>query len=83
MKYCVDTPKQGWILKPRQVWNGKDKDFQFTIRGKADSDYAKCPQTSVLKYSIINPRRTVNATLPKMLMKVNWILNCLLIVELF
>ena len=44
MKYCVDTPKRGWYLKPGRKWNG-NKDFKFKINGRSDSDFAKCPVT--------------------------------------
>eukprot|EP00957_Ditylum_brightwellii_P062357 4731680-Ditylum_brightwellii.AAC.1 len=45
MKYCVGTPNRSWKLKPERTWDEKDKSFKFRIRGKADSDYAKCPVT--------------------------------------
>ena len=44
MKYCVDTPKKGWMLKPKRTWDGKSK-FMFQISGRSDSDYVKCPAT--------------------------------------
>gem|GEM_PF-6951265 len=44
MKYCLDYPERGWMLKPSGVWNG-DKDFEFVIRGRSDSNYATCPVT--------------------------------------
>ena len=44
MKYCVDTPKRGWLLKSKRTWDGKSK-FMFQISGRSDSDYAKCPAT--------------------------------------
>jgi hypothetical protein len=45
MKYCVDHPERGWMLKPLRTWNGKDKDFEFIISGKSDSNYATCSET--------------------------------------
>ena len=45
MEHCLATPNRGWLLKPVRKWNGRDKDFEFVIRGQADSDYAKCPVT--------------------------------------
>ena len=45
MKYCVDTPNRGWVLKPSRKWDGKDKNFKFRIRGKSDSNYATCKET--------------------------------------
>jgi Reverse transcriptase (RNA-dependent DNA polymerase) len=44
MKYCVDTPKRGLLLKPDAKWNG-DPAFEFTIGGRADSDFSKDPST--------------------------------------
>eukprot|EP00957_Ditylum_brightwellii_P123080 9384271-Ditylum_brightwellii.AAC.1 len=43
MEHCRATPKRGWRLKPTRAWDGKDKSFEFYIKGMADSDYAKCP----------------------------------------
>ena len=40
MKYCVSTQLQGWKLKPRKKWDGKDKSFEFEIKRNSDSDYA-------------------------------------------
>eukprot|EP00957_Ditylum_brightwellii_P195927 14927896-Ditylum_brightwellii.AAC.1 len=53
MEYCITTPNCGWLLKSTRVWDGKDKAFQFCIRGMADSDYAKCHVTrrSVSRYA--------------------------------
>jgi hypothetical protein len=45
MKYCVDTPKRGWFLKPSRVWDGVDKTFEFILRAKADSNFATCTET--------------------------------------
>ena len=44
MKYCVDTPKRGLMLKPEGKWDGSKK-YQFVISSKSDSDSAKCPTT--------------------------------------
>ena len=44
MKYVVATPERGLVLKPDAVWDGT-KDFVFTITGRSDSDFAKCPET--------------------------------------
>ena len=45
MRYCTDTPERGWILKSTRKWDGKDKNFEFRISGRADADYANCPIT--------------------------------------
>jgi hypothetical protein len=44
MKYCVDTPKRGLLLKLDAKWNGNPA-FEFTIGGHADSDFSKDPST--------------------------------------
>ena len=44
IRYSVDTPERGWLLKPTRSWDGKSK-FKFRISGKSDSDYAQCPPT--------------------------------------
>ena len=45
MEHCKATPNQGWMVKPEQKWDGKDKLFKFRVHGLADSYYAKCPVT--------------------------------------
>jgi len=45
MKYCVGTSERGLILKPTGEWDGKDMNYLFELRGRADSDYAKDPTT--------------------------------------
>mmetsp|Transcript_26467 Transcript_26467/g.32635 ORF Transcript_26467/g.32635 Transcript_26467/m.32635 type:complete len:91 (+) Transcript_26467:295-567(+) len=47
MKYCVDTPSRGWVLRPNRKWDGKDTTFEFIISGKSDSNYATCKDTSI------------------------------------
>ena len=46
MEYCVSTRNRGWTLKPKRTRDGKSKDFECRIAGKADSDHGKCPVTS-------------------------------------
>jgi len=41
MKYCVDTPDRGLVLKPEGEWDGKPDSIEFMISGRSDSDYAK------------------------------------------
>eukprot|EP00957_Ditylum_brightwellii_P177664 13532633-Ditylum_brightwellii.AAC.1 len=43
MSDSVETPKRGWKLKSERTWDGKYKTFKFRVKGKSDSDYAKCP----------------------------------------
>jgi hypothetical protein len=40
MMYCTDTRDQGWKLKLTRKWNGKDKNFEFILIAKSDSNYA-------------------------------------------
>ena len=44
IKYCVDTPRRGWLLKPNRKWGGKSNQ-KFRVSGRSDSDYAKYPAT--------------------------------------
>ena len=44
MKSMVDRPNRGLTLKPDADWDG-NPEFEFTIGGRSDSDYAKCPDT--------------------------------------
>ena len=44
MKHCISKPTRGLTLKPSMTWNG-DRNFEFVVRGKSDSDYAKCTDT--------------------------------------
>jgi hypothetical protein len=52
MKYCVCTPERGLVLKPTEKWDG-NPNFEFTVAGRSDSDYAKDPdkRRSVSGYS--------------------------------
>ena len=45
MKYCTLTPDRGWTLKLHRKWNGLDKEFEFVIMGKSNSNYATCKET--------------------------------------
>jgi hypothetical protein len=45
MANCVAFPERGWHLKPERKWDGKDKDFEFVLNGRSDSDYASCKAT--------------------------------------
>ena len=42
MTYLTATPKRGLTLKPSEKWDGS-KEFEFTISGFSDSDFAKEP----------------------------------------
>ena len=42
MAYLMATPRQGLTLKPSEKWDGS-KEFEFTILGFSDSDFAKEP----------------------------------------
>ena len=44
MKYCVATPNRGLFMNPNTVWDG-DPNFERTVNGQSDSDYAKNPDT--------------------------------------
>ena len=43
--FIWQTPDRGWTLRPTRRWNGKDRSFQFKIRGRPDSNYANCTDT--------------------------------------
>ena len=43
MHYCVSTPQRGLLLKPDTEWDG-NQDFEFIVKGRSDSDYAKDPR---------------------------------------
>ena len=45
MQYVIRTPNRGLTLKPNRVWDGKDRNFEFIIEGRSDSNYATCPDT--------------------------------------
>jgi hypothetical protein len=44
MAYCTATSKKGIAIKPNERWDGS-LDFEFTISGRADSDYTKDLET--------------------------------------
>jgi hypothetical protein len=44
MAYCVSASKRGIKIAPNKRWDG-DVEFEFTIAGRADSDYAKDLET--------------------------------------
>lgn len=44
MRYMLDTPNRGLLLKPNGKWNG-DPNYEFVIHGRSDADYAKDPDT--------------------------------------
>jgi hypothetical protein len=44
MKYCVSRSERGLVLEPIGKWDGSCE-FEFTIDGRSDSDYAKCLDT--------------------------------------
>ena len=52
MVYLVQTTNRGILLQPTETWDG-DPNFNFTISGRADSDYAKDTDTrrSISGYS--------------------------------
>ena len=39
MRHVVATPNRGLVLAPDTIWDGS-MDFEFTIHGRSDSDYA-------------------------------------------
>ncbi|KAL7464316.1 hypothetical protein ACHAXS_008470, partial [Conticribra weissflogii] len=43
MKYVISTSNRGIVLNPTGTWDGKDKDFVWTITGRCDSNYATNP----------------------------------------
>jgi hypothetical protein len=54
MQYLTCTKDAGLLLKPTRKWDWTI-DFKFKIRGRSDSDYAKCTwwsRRSVLGYMV-------------------------------
>ena len=45
MRYCTTTPKRGWQILPKRIWDGIDKDFLFEMIGLPDASFAKCKRT--------------------------------------
>ena len=45
IRYVRGTPTRGLVLKPSGLWDGKDRNFKFTIRGRSDSNYATDPES--------------------------------------
>ena len=45
ISYILSTPKRGWHLKPTRRWKPTDKDFEFVIRGRPDSNYGTDQET--------------------------------------
>ena len=43
--YCITTPERGLVLKTHDNWDGISTDYEFEVRVKTDSVYAKCPDT--------------------------------------
>jgi hypothetical protein len=44
MQCCLNTPNRGILLQPNEHWDG-NPEFELTVSGKSDSDYAKDPDT--------------------------------------
>ena len=45
ISYLVSTSKRGWHLKPSRRWDPTNKDFEFIIRGRPDSNYGTDQET--------------------------------------
>jgi len=54
MKYVDDTSDRGLVLNPMRKWDG-NKEHEFIISGRSDSDYAKDAQTqkSISGYRVL------------------------------
>ena len=44
MKYCLRNVEQGWVITPSRLWDGKDRNFEFIIKGESDSNFATCKE---------------------------------------
>ena len=44
MEYLIQRPDRGWTLRPNRTWD-ESKDFEFEIKGRSGTDYAKDPET--------------------------------------
>ena len=45
MKYVVNTKDTGFKIIPHGIWDGQDKNFEFVIMGKSDSNFAQDAKT--------------------------------------
>jgi hypothetical protein len=45
LEYCAKTPERGLLLAPTGFWDGRDRNFEFKVRAKSDSEYAKDAMT--------------------------------------
>jgi hypothetical protein len=45
IRYVRSTPDRGLVLKPTGKWDGKDKTYEFVVRGRSDSNYATDPES--------------------------------------
>ena len=54
LKYCENTPKRAWLISPKRVWDGKDKNFEFELVGLPDASYASCKRTRKSVTGIVN-----------------------------
>ena len=45
MAYCSGTPNRGLILKPKGNWDREDRNYEFEVTGRSDSNYATDPDT--------------------------------------
>ena len=41
----ASTKHKGLLLKPNKQWDGKDKNFEFKMKGKSDSTFASDPES--------------------------------------
>jgi hypothetical protein len=79
MTNLLQTEKRGLVLKPNAIWDG-NPDFEFDVRGRSDSDFAKDPESrrTVSVYCIflnvapVNAKRKMQQCVTLLVIRQSW-----------